>query len=357
MNLTAGHLNPRLGGLFHYICLAVALIFLIHTGITHAQATERLNPDRSVSFQGELYAEQNLSAMSSIGSFLVIASDEAIGKKRNKNYIQFLKADGSGNYQLSHDILLLEGDKKDGREMDIEAMAADGNQLYVIGSHALVRKRIKEKLTYKKNLKRISKLKREESRNSLYRIELNDEAKEIKHERISLKELLEKDPMLSAFTHIPSKENGIDIEGLAVKDGKLYAGFRGPVLRHGYVPVLTFDFDHMHDSYQTLYVQLNGRGIRSMETVSDGFLIIAGPVGDGDDSFQLWHWNSFDTLAGTDRKAQMGKMTLLGELPATTGAKAEGLTLLSENSESYQMLVIYDGLAMGGVQHFRINKP
>ena len=30
---------------------------------------------------------------------------------------------------------------------------------------------------------------------------------------------------------IPSKDNGLDIEGLAVKEGRLLLGLRGPVLR------------------------------------------------------------------------------------------------------------------------------
>ena len=54
--------------------------------------------------------------------------------------------------------------------------------------------------------------------------------------------------MLQRFTQIPSKENGVDIEAIAVKgkDGdKLHLGFRGPVLRDNLVPIMVLDFNRI----------------------------------------------------------------------------------------------------------------
>ncbi|WP_457090403.1 DUF3616 domain-containing protein [Microvirga sp. P5_D2] len=39
------------------------------------------------------------------------------------------------------------------------------------------------------------------------------------------------------FLSIPSKENGFDVEGLAVREGRISPGLRGPVLR-GHAVVL-----------------------------------------------------------------------------------------------------------------------
>ncbi len=50
-------------------------------------------------------------------------------------------------------------------------------------------------------------------------------------------------PLFTAFTKIPGKENGIDIGGVAAKGDRVFVGFRAPVLRENWVPILAFDFD------------------------------------------------------------------------------------------------------------------
>ena len=51
------------------------------------------------------------------------------------------------------------------------------------------------------------------------------------------------DQRIQDFVNAYLQENGVDIEGLAWRDGELIAGFRGPVLRANYVPVMRFTFD------------------------------------------------------------------------------------------------------------------
>ena len=53
---------------------------------------------------------------------------------------------------------------------------------------------------------------------------------------ISLTEI-GRDEHFGAFTGIPGKDNGLDIEGLAVKADRVYVGLRGPVLR-GWASIL-----------------------------------------------------------------------------------------------------------------------
>jgi len=307
-----------------------------------------LNPLASyVSLEGQIMAAEDISAIAKKGEFLIIASDEAAGEGNHKNYIQLLKKASDGAYHVHHNILLLEGNKKEGKEMDIEGIAVEGNTAYIIGSHALKRRKLKEHKKYQKNRRVFfdSSIKREKNRDYLYRIEIDADGKVLKKDRITLRDIIGSDPALKTFSSIPSKENGIDIEGIAVKDGDLYVGFRGPVFRGNYVPVMRLKFDDAKHTYEILYVTLGGRGIRSITRVSDGFLILAGAVGDSDTSYQLYHWDGKDVTPGKDRSAEsIGKLRLLVEIRPPQGGKAEGLTVLQEEEGLYQLMIVFDGV-------------
>ena len=164
---------------------------------------------------------------------------------------------------------------------------------------------------------------------------------------------MEQDPYLGPFTRIPSKENGVDIEGIAVKGETVFLGFRGPVLRDNYVPVMKFPFASPED-YALHFVELGGLGIRDMVEVSDGFLLLAGPVGDGPGSRLLSFWNGEDTIPGEDRRVK-GAVEL-ARIEAPMEAKAEGLALLSEDDSSYTVLIVFDGLQRGAPRSFRVEK-
>ena len=101
-------------------------------------------------------------------------------------------------------------------------------------------------------------------------------------------------------------------------DEKLYLGFRGPVLRGNYVPVMVTQFqDIAQDSkYELRYVNLNGNGIRDLVAIDDGFLVLAGAVGDGITPYQIYFWDGQDVIPGTDRTP--GNMKLLKEVPIET---------------------------------------
>ncbi|OIO73165.1 MAG: hypothetical protein AUJ57_04855 [Zetaproteobacteria bacterium CG1_02_53_45] len=307
-----------------------------------------------MTFHGEILADSDISAASLLHGMLVIGADEAVGAKANENYIQLLKQDESGNYRTVSNILVYRGDKQSGQELDIEGFAVDGDRLYVIGSHSLARKRFKESGSYEENLKRLTQVKQENSRYQLFRLTMDATNQVTGRDRISLAAIFNNDPLLSRFTTIPGKENGIDIEGIAAKDGLLYLGFRGPVLRDGYVPVMQLAFEHPAESYKLLFVNLAGRGIRDMAAVSDGFLILAGPVGDEQVSYQLLHWNGQDCLTGNNHT---GKLQLLTEITPPAGGKAEGVALLSETAQAYELLIVFDGARNGAPVRHTIKRP
>ncbi len=80
-------------------------------------------------------------------------------------------------------------------------------------------------------------------------------------------------------------QQGVNIEGPAVRNGRLYFGFHGPVLQ-GVAHVLAVDADALFDAKATrnpkaaltrLALGQNG-GIRDMIAVKTGFLLLAGTL-------------------------------------------------------------------------------
>jgi Protein of unknown function (DUF3616) len=171
--------------------------------------------------------------------------------------------------------------------------------------------------------------------------------------RKSLMPAINAHPVLAALRSIASKENGIEIEGFAVKDGRLYFGFRGPVLRDNWVPILVTTWDDP-DAAEVRYVQLDGRGIRDLVAVDDGFLILAGPVGDADGSYRVHFWNGRDGLAarGDDARAQR-----LAEFSELEGGKPEGLAVLATLGRTYELLLVRDGLRSGAPTRWTLARP
>ncbi|MBL3590538.1 MAG: DUF3616 domain-containing protein [gamma proteobacterium endosymbiont of Lamellibrachia anaximandri] len=309
----------------------------------------------------DIVAAKDVSALDKIGQFLVIGADEAAGKDENENYIQLLTKGDDGGYSVHKNILLFEDDGSSGMEMDSEGIAVDREYIYVIGSHSSKRKALKPDKKYKKNRKRLraDRIEDEKSRDRLYRIRIDADGREIDRKSITLRGVFKQHPVLKMFRGIASKENGIDIEGIATKDGWLYLGFRGPVFRGNYVPVMKLKFDDHKSQNDLLYVRLGGRGIRSIASVSDGFLILAGPVGDGDGSYRLYHWDGKDLVPGEARDVDIGKVQLLGEITPPAGGKAEGLAVMQEEDCSYHLLIAYDGVENLNdiIQRFRVPKP
>lgn len=313
-----------------------------------------------VKFRGDIRNGDNLSAVARVGATLLIIGSDEINAGQS-NAIQVLQETDSG-YKVKPPAIEIGGDK----EMDIEGLAVDGQTVYVIGSHSLVRKKIDEDDSYQKNRKRLAAVPESddefEIRNSLVRLELNADGtlRPGSRTQVSLRQILDDTPPFSLFRDLPSKENGVDIEGLAFRDGKLYAGFRGPVLRGNYVPVLEFELNQIIENARVLYVNLCGKGIRDLVAVQRGFLILAGPVGDGDAGYSLYRWDGRDVIPGKDHPDRPGVLEHLDDLPKVTqggaSGKAEGLAVLREDDNTFELLVVFDGLKDGGARRYRATK-
>jgi hypothetical protein len=87
-----------------------------------------------------------------------------------------------------------------------------------------------------------------------------------------------------------------------------------------------------------------------------GFLILAGPVGDGPGLYQVYFWDGEDCLSGVRASGKIGRIEFLGVIPTDEDAKAEGLTLLKESSSGYEVAIVFDGLKNGSPTLFGIAK-
>lgn len=320
-----------------------------------AMAAE-LEPLGKVEFRGSVAGAHDLSAVQALGSSLAIASDETAE-------LQVLEKTTATRYEVTRTIPLLPGAST---EIDIEALALDGRTLYVLGSHSWVRGNVKSDKSQAQNRRRLATVDLETSRDQLLRFDL-DPAGEVpaapEIQSKSLRPLLANHPVLRLFARTPGKENGIDFEGLGVSGGRLYLGLRGPVLRGNYVPVLSFAFDDVEscsaaysarpEGCRLIYVDLGGHGIRSLHRVRGGFLIVSGPMGDGEADYKLYLWDGRDCVL--DRGARPCGLELLGEIPTPDGTKAEGLTVLTENTTAWEILIAYDGSDDGA--RFRAPRP
>jgi len=318
-----------------------------------------LSAPRVAVFHGKDFHEPfDLSAVARVGNYIVVGSDEG-------HVIQLLKRKNSDTFVLERKYSVPDGEEtnrkeKKGPELDIEGIAADRKTVYIVGSHSRKRSKVEvrnsKRRSHDKNRKRLTETEEEKARRVLIKLKL-DENGELEGD-IELKDLwgvINQFSELEQFTKIPGKENGIDIEGIAAKGKELYIGFRGPVLRENWVPVMVTEFDDPTEKAELRFVNLGGLGIRDIVSVNEKFLLIAGPVGDGPGGYHLYSWNGLDCVPG--KNGAKGKVQYLGQIPTGSDAKAEGITVLSDNEEQLlQLLVVFDGPQRGTPVMFNLRQ-
>ena len=157
-------------------------------------------------------------------------------------------------------------------------------------------------------------------------------------------------PALRAYAEKPLTQNGVNIEGLAAKGDRLFFGFRGPSVKgHAFVLEASakalFSDAKLKPILHT--IRLEDRiGIRDMVAVPDGILLLTGPVNTLPRRFAVRLWSPADD-----------KITTLAQVPLAGKGKPEGLLILSENDETYQALILYDGPRNGAPIEMPLPKP
>lgn len=275
----------------------------------------------------------DLSAGARAGDTLFVAGDEGAS-------IQRLHPNAAGrwtqaaNHRLDTLIELPGGDDS---EIDIEGMAISDGWLWVTGSHALTRP--KPDGSGPAALRPMAEIKRSANRYLLARFPLIEPAPgrfeitaqiddrhagsvEAGKRSSALMRWLDGDGHLGPFLALPAKENGFDIEGLAVHGQTVWLGLRSPVLRNHAV-VLWMDLRERRHGllkarkteggrrYRKFLIDLDGLGIRDLLTDGDDLLILAGPAMTTGDSFRIFRWRN---AAGTDTSQVVSNKDLSVEI-------------------------------------------
>ncbi|MGI5288207.1 DUF3616 domain-containing protein [Nonomuraea polychroma] len=230
-------------------------------------------------------------------------------------------------------------------EADIEGMARANGWLWLVGSHSLKRKRVKSK-DPDKAADRLATVVREENRFILARLPLREEVPgpgAILAGAHNLTAYLREDRHLGPFLALPGKDNGFDVEGIAVVGEQIYIGLRGPVLR-GWAVVLELELRRLDDSgrrlrvrepYRKHFLDLDGLGVRDLCPDGDSLLLLTGPTMDLDGPVRIVRWRPAERQGVVPK----GELEIVLELPYGVGCDhPEGLTRLDDG----RLMVVYD---------------
>ncbi|ANY84799.1 hypothetical protein BB934_39430 (plasmid) [Microvirga ossetica] len=312
---------------------------------------------------------KDLSAVTRIGDCLFLACDETASVERLRRL-----DDGSfGDHQhFALDALVDLPAGVDG-EMDIEGLCTDDSFLWIVGSHA--RKRSKPKRDENgraEALQNMEAIEREPNRYFLGCIPLVEEAVglftparsegerqaswlKLGTRQSALERWLTADPHLAPFLSIPSKENGFDVEGLAVRGSRVWLGLRGPVLR-GHAVVLDLELKQKAPDrlkagridgerrYRKHLLDTRGLGVRDMRFEGDDLLLLVGPTMslEGPAFVLRWRDAAHDDGSGV---ITPDRIETVAELPYQLHVDhPEGLELWPEAGEG-ALLIIYDAPA------------
>lgn len=329
-------------------CLSCAIssLFLLLSFSSLAHAKPQIAEHQSQqawSFAKPIHIDPlNISGIVVNEQFMALVTDEG-------NQLELFKPSAKGWQSLQVITLTQSLD-----EIDIEGVAWQAPYLYALGSHSAKRKKIKDGATQKENLKRLQETSLETARQQLFRVELNNQFDVTDIQSLSLQPELQADPIVNAFIGLPSKENGIDMEGLAIDDkGRLFIGLRGPVLRGNIGMILRIETKKKRFEIKKskwLYFDAEGRGVRGITETSDGFLVLTGAVGDQPMSYQVYRWSGKNALAGKDSKPS--DFVYLCDLPDSKG-KPEGIQFLKQSAQHIEFVIVNDGLTNGKPSQYR----
>ena len=293
------------------------------------------------SVKGDFSKGKDLSAAAGFGmDQALVASDETRGAQR-------ISLDPSKRVLTVHDMVPLLPGK--GSELDLEGAAASVGQraYFLVGSQALSRTR--EAF--------------EADRGYVFKLPVDASGRPQAGAvaRANLRSVLSADKELAPFLNRPADDNGLDIEGLAEWDGRLFFGLRAPVV-NGEALVLEAGVDDLFAGKGALtHHRLafgRGRGIRDVTALAEaaGFLVLVGPSGGPDSAksdigadYELWHWSGPGAAAT--------RLGALGAAPGEPEAKAEAVLVLSQSPAEISGLILHDGPKNGAPHGFRLSPP
>jgi hypothetical protein len=276
--------------------------------------------------------QTNLSGAAFTGDWLWVAGDEACGVDRLRRIDpvagEALRYGEVRDFPLA-ELLDLPGAADE--EADLEGMAVADGFLWVVGSHGLKRKNARPGRDHAENAKRLAKVALDGNRRLLACLPIEPDAngdpclvRDARDGRRALRlkgdaqtnqltRALADDPHFGPYMAIPGKDNGFDIEGLAVDGRRLLLGLRGPVLR-GWSALLEIAVE-VHgeqlrlaplDDSGTLirkhFLQLDGLGVRDLHFSGADLYLLAGPTMVLNGEIRIFKWPGARAVLATNRE-------------------------------------------------------
>jgi hypothetical protein len=258
-------------------------------------------------------------------------------------------------------------------ELDAEAAATDGKYFYVTGSHSAKRKSCKSN---------------PDSRHVI-RFAVNPKTgRALRDASGSLADYKDSGDLWGIMTSLPQLKNfvgeqkclgteapednsklkgqrGVNIEGLAVKDGRLYFGFRGPA-ENGETVILAIDAKAFFEGGPlnpeiTPIVVGDRRGVRDLIAVRDGILVLVGPDDDKASKDRPWIVALWDGKSTGDKAVEPKPLAQLDLTGVTLREcdkelKPEALAVLEDSATQYRLVILSDGMCDGGPLSFNIQR-
>jgi hypothetical protein len=273
---------------------------------------------------------RSISAVAWSPPYLWTASDET-------RTVERLVEAGRG-YRLDRQFLLddvftLPG-RRTGAEADLEALAAEPDGLWICGSHCRSRPKVPDDAIPD------VRIADQPSRQLLGHLRFADgevvaaAMAPVAGPR-SLRARLAREAHVAPFMHLPTKENGLDIEGLTVFRNALLVGLRAPVVD---TTALVFRFPmtstrNIGRTVETHYIDLGGLGVRDLASAGSFVYVVAGPVGKTGGPFRLYQWTPA-------RGGRVEKPRRLHDWPLD-GDRPEGVCAARRGGTD-GLLVVYD---------------
>jgi Protein of unknown function (DUF3616) len=262
----------------------------------------------------------------------------------------------------------------EGFETDIEALAIHDRDIWMVGSHSVNRDKPKGP-SARQRIEALAKTGATGNRYLLARIPLARLRPDASSKSVppaarlrgnakgdNLTQALRADPHLGAYAHLPGKENGLDIEGLAVAaGGRVLLGLRGPVLG-GYAVVLELRLEASRrdptrlklkrlpddgQRYRKHFLDLGGLGIRDLCRDGADLLVLAGPTMKLDGPAAVYRWPGA-LRAKVSRVIERDGLVKLLDLPCGDGCDhPEGVALWpprprEARSQATSVLIVHE---------------
>jgi hypothetical protein len=273
--------------------------------------------------------------------------------------------------------------------IDVQRLGASAGYLWLVGSHSHARDKVDEDKSVEDGIESLADISLDDNRCALIRIpitqrggrlpELVANCPDPRHPGRTLTAgmlstlltTIAADEHFRSFftihdnavqTAVPGKDNGLDIEGLAVHDDRVFLGLRGPVLR-GWAVILQLEIDERTTdngatelrlrptaqgaAYRKYFLQLGGLGVRELFADGDDLLVLAGPTMDLDGPVRIHRW--INGATGTGRElVPAERLPVVTELRTGTVQPGkdhpEGFTRL-QTTAGARLLVAYDSPA------------